>query len=380
MLNINQLITSSESNMIKEISRSPFYESASLVVSEKSLNLDYNIYQLKRFINSRTSGEGFKEAIKGGLQKIWKFIKGIIDMIVKGFNNFWTKLKSIFTRKKKDVKKEDTKVDDSVAKKEAAEYKKKVEELNKELEKTLDEKENLQDQIKNIQKESKYNKIKLEVEIEEKKKLQNKLEDKIKDMEAKISKLETDGKSDKITIDRLRRENESLNKDIIYAEKRYTKLENKHAEEYGELKVERMLKDITYVTRHIRSLCNVVDTRFFEVLGFKGRFNDKDYMEKKAIPELKSKIDYDISKRGDTIDTSATGRRNIGADEIIESLNTRIERLNIQEIKDVLAKGYDVNDVEKQKTLFSQRKIFYIVDDIRDMIGANRSIKQTQKR
>ena len=40
MLNINQLMTSSESNIIKETSRSPFYESASLVVSEKSLNLE----------------------------------------------------------------------------------------------------------------------------------------------------------------------------------------------------------------------------------------------------------------------------------------------------------------------------------------------------
>lgn len=385
MLNINQLMTSSESNIIKETSRSPFYESASLVVSEKSLNLDYNEYQLKNFINSRTSGEGFKEAVKGGLQKIWKFIKGIIDLIVKGFNDFWVKLKSIFTRKKKDGKKEDTKVDDSVAKKEAAEkeaaeYKKKVEELNKELEKTLDEKENLQDKIKALHKENTYSKEKLKTELYENKKLQKSLEYKIEDMERKISNLEENEQNNKITINRLKRDVGRLNDDIIYAERRYTNLENEHAEKYGELKAERMLKDFNYIMKHIRTLCIIVDDRFFDVLAIKARFNDKDYMENKAIKDLKSKMDYDISKRGNTIDTSDSTRNNITVDEIIESLNTRIERLNIVEIRDALSKGYDVNNQDMQKKIFAGSSSFYLVKNIKEMIGENNGIKRIQKK
>nr|DAN62907.1 MAG TPA: hypothetical protein [Caudoviricetes sp.] len=378
MLNINQLMTSSESNIIKETSRSPFYESASLVVSEKSLNLDYNEYQLKNFINSRTSGEGFKEAVKGGLQKIWKFIKGIIDLIVKGFNDFWVKLKSIFTRKKKDGKKEDTKVDDSVAKKEAAEkeaaeYKKKVEELNKELEKTLDEKEDLQDQIKNIQKKNSHDKLKLVLDVEGKKKMLKYLED-------KILQLTITNDANKRTIKQLNDEIDNRNENIKYAERRYTKLENEHAEEYGELKAARMLKDFNYVIRHIITLSITVDNRFSDVLGDKERFNDKEYMEKNAIDDLKSRIDYDSSKRGNTIDTGGSVRNDISIDEIIESLNTRIERLNINEIKDALAKGYDINNIEKRKGQFKRTPFFKIEELIQEMVIANRNIKKIQKK
>ena len=101
MLSINQLTESKKETRNISNRRSTFYESASLVISEKSLNLDYNEYQLKNFINSRTSGEGFKEAVKGGLQKIWKFIKGIFDAILKGLDNFWQTIKRIFSKKKK---------------------------------------------------------------------------------------------------------------------------------------------------------------------------------------------------------------------------------------------------------------------------------------
>lgn len=395
MLNINQLMSSSESNIIRETSRSSFYESVSLVSFEKSLNLDYNEYQLKNFINSRTSGEGFKEAVKGGLQKIWKFIKGIIDMIVKGFNNFWQTIKKIFSRKKKkDNKKDDKEYDKeenekmkdelNTANKEANEYKKKYNELKEELEKTLDDKEDLQDKIKALHKENASSKEKLKTELEENKKLQRSLEYKIEDMERKISNLEEDleanEKNNKITINRLKRDAGNLNDNIIYAERRYTKLENEHAEKYGELKAERMLKDFNYIMKHIRELCIIVDDRFFDVLAIKERFNDKDYMENKAIKDLKSKMDYDISKRGDTIDTRDTIRNNITVDEIIESLNTRIERLNIAEIRDALSKGYDVNNQDMQKKIFAGSSSFYLVKNIREMIGENRGIKRIQKK
>ena len=109
MLSINQLTESKKETRDIPNRRSSFYESASLVVSEKSLNLDYNEYQLKNFINSRTSGEGFKEAVKGGLQKIWKFIKGIFDAILKGLDNFWKTIRKIFSKKKKDNKKDENK-------------------------------------------------------------------------------------------------------------------------------------------------------------------------------------------------------------------------------------------------------------------------------
>ena len=385
MLKINELVASGERYGIKRNKRASFYESVNLTTGLKLVDLEYNSFLLSDFINSRTSGEGVKEAVKGGLQKIWKFIKGIIDMIVKGFNNFWTKLKNIFTRKKKNDKKEDTKVYDSVAKKEAAEkevaeYKKKVEELNKELEKTLDEKENLQDQIKSIQKENKYNKIKLEVEIDEKKKLQNKLEDKIKKLGTEITKLETEDRANKRTIEQLNDKIDNRNENIKYAEKRYTKLENEHAEEYGELKAARMLKDFNYVIRHIIALSITVDNRFSDVLGDKERFNDKDYMEKNAINDLKSRIDYDSRKRGNTIDTGGSVRNNISTDEIIESLNTRIERLNINEIKDALAKGYDINNIEKRKEQFKRTPFFKIEELIQEMVIANRNIKKIQKK
>ena len=64
MLSISQLTEQRNPSSTITDRRSSFYESANLSVFEKVINQDYTEYQLKNFINSRTSGEGFKEAVK----------------------------------------------------------------------------------------------------------------------------------------------------------------------------------------------------------------------------------------------------------------------------------------------------------------------------
>lgn len=191
MLSINQLTESKKETRNISNRRSTFYESASLVVSEKSLNLDYNEYQLKNFINSRTSGEGFKEAVKGGLEKIWKFIKGIFNAILKGLDNFWQTIRKIFSRKKnKDETKEKTNDELNAAVKEK-------ERLAKELERT-------KEQLRQAQQSNKTNanlKNQNAEKIDELERLQKRNEKKIFILKNKLTMKNAELKSTKMDLD-----------------------------------------------------------------------------------------------------------------------------------------------------------------------------------
>lgn len=62
MLKINELITSSESFVIKKKNRSSFYESASLSVEKRDIRLSYDKMRLVSFISGES--EGFKAKTK----------------------------------------------------------------------------------------------------------------------------------------------------------------------------------------------------------------------------------------------------------------------------------------------------------------------------
>ena len=227
MLSINQLTESKKETRNISNRRSTFYESASLVISEKSLNLDYNEYQLKNFINSRTSGEGFKEAVKGGLQKIWKFIKGIFDAILKGLDNFWQTIKRIFSKKKK---KDETK-----------------EKVNDELNATVKEKERLakelertKEQLRQAQQSNKTNanlKNENAVKINELERLQTRNEKRISILKNKLNTTNKD-------LDKARQDLKMEEEVSAFTRKAYHNYMDKIDEKYGVKSIERFLHDM----------------------------------------------------------------------------------------------------------------------------------------
>lgn len=299
MLSISQLTEQRKSSSTITDRRSTFYESASLSVFEKVINQDYTEYQLKNFINSRTSGEGFKEAVKGGLEKIWKFIKGIFNAILKGLDNFWQTIRKIFSRKKnKDEPKE--KMNDELN----ATIKEK-ERLAKELERT-------KEQLRQAQQSNKANanlKNQNAEKIAELERLQSRNEKKISILKNKINK--KDRELDKAKQDRKLEEEVSSN-----IRKAYNNYRDKTEEKYGE-------KDIKNFLYNMRDIGNSIsDTTDFLI-------NTVRYLKL---------VDGDHSK--DVHETMEAFNS-----EMLE-IQKRLDDINVDKVKEILSKGFYLTQEE----------------------------------
>jgi hypothetical protein len=312
MLSINQLTESKKETRNISNRRSTFYENASLVVSEKSLNLDYNEYQLKNFINSRTSGEGVKEAVKGGLQKIWKFIKGIIDAILKGLDNFWQTIRKIFSRKKKkDETKEKANDELNAAVKEK-------ERLAKELERT-------KEQLRQAQQSNKTNanlKNQNAEKIFELEKLQKRNEKKIFILKNKLTIKNAELKSTKMDLDLRssdleRTENDlKLEKQMSSAtRKAYANYRDKIEEKYGEKEIEKFLFDM----RGIGELISESTDHLVNIVNSTISTDDPSEMVHATMDSFASKM-LEVKKRLDDI--------------------------NIDNVKELLSKGFYLTSEE----------------------------------
>lgn len=299
MLSVNQLMENKKEPDISNGRRSAFYESTNLIAYEKSLNLDYNEYQLKNFINFRTSGEGFKEAVKGGLEKIWKFIQGIFNAILKGLDNFWQTIKKIFSRKKK---KDEPK-----------------EKMNDELNATIKEKERLakelertKEQLRQAQQSNKANanlKNQNAEKIAELERLQSRNEKKISILKNKINK--KDRELDKAKQDRKLEEEVSSN-----IRKAYNNYRDKTEEKYGE-------KDIKNFLYNMRDIGNSIS----DTTGF--LINTVRYLEL---------VDGDHSK--DVHETMEAFNS-----EMLE-IQKRLDDINVDKVKEILSKGFYLTQEE----------------------------------
>lgn len=299
MLSINQLTESKKETRNISNRRSTFYESASLVISEKSLNLDYNEYQLKNFINSRTSGEGFKEAVKGGLQKIWKFIKGIFDAILKGLDNFWQTIKRIFSKKKKkDETKE--KVNDELN----AAVKEK-ERLAKELERT-------KEQLRQAQQSNKTNanlKNENAVKINELERLQTRNEKRISILKNKLNTTNKD-------LDKARQDLKMEEEVSAFTRKAYHNYMDKIDEKYGVKEIKKFL----YNMRDIGGLIS----------------DSTDHLAN--LTKYVTKISGDHSN---TIHTSMEAFKS----EMLE-VQRKLDDINVDKVKGILSKGFYLTQEE----------------------------------
>lgn len=319
---------------------------------EKSLNLDYNEYQLKNFINSRTSGEGFKDAVKGGLQKIWKFIKGIIDMIIKGFNNFWTKLKSIFTRKKKEPPKES--IDGEYYYNEYMKSKEKAEKLEEELKK----KENI---LKEVKSAHKNNSINLQIEREQAEKLRVSLDKELNRRYALSKKLSIlkDGLKDaeyrvKKKDGLLKERNEEidgLEDKIAKMEFKSREKEKEYIERFGELKIERLIDDFISSGNHI---CAIM---------IKGKLEQGLANLNEIRPNIPG---------GKTLDSF--GGTNLN--EVLASLKTRMERLDVNKITEALNTGFDPKNIKQNMMIEDKINVNAVSEVLKNMAEGTSHMRQ----
>lgn len=292
MLSISQLTEQRNPSSTITDRRSSFYESANLSVFEKVINQDYTEYQLKNFINSRTSGEGFKEAVKGGLEKIWKFIKGIFNAILKGLDNFWQTIRKIFSRKKnKDETKEKTNDELNAAVKEK-------ERLAKELERT-------KEQLRQAQQSNKTNanlKNQNAEKIDELERLQKRNEKKIFILKNKLTLKNAELKSTKMDLDLRSAELEKAEQDLkeekqlsSFTRKSYDNYRDKTEEKYGKKEIKKFLYNMRDIgglisdsTDHLANL-----TKYVTKIGGDHSNTIHTYMEafKSEMLEVQRKLD-----------------------------------------------------------------------------------------
>lgn len=97
MLKINELITSSESFVIKKKNRSSFYESTSLSVERREIRLSYDKMRLVSFISGES--EGFKNKAKNLFNRTVKFIRDLAKKIWEIIKKAGRWLKYLFTGK-----------------------------------------------------------------------------------------------------------------------------------------------------------------------------------------------------------------------------------------------------------------------------------------
>nr|DAW71383.1 MAG TPA: hypothetical protein [Caudoviricetes sp.] len=313
MLSISKLIEQRNSSSTITDRRSSFYESASLSVFEKVISQDYTEYQLKNFINSRTSGEGFKEAVKGGLEKIWKFIKGIFNAILKGLDNFWQTIRKIFSRKKnKDETKEKTNDELNAAVKEK-------ERLAKELERT-------KEQLRQAQQSNKTNanlKNQNAEKIDELERLQKRNEKKIFILKNKLTMKNAELKSTKMDLDLRSAELEKAEKNLkeekqlsSFTRKSYDNYRDKTEEKYG-------IKEIKKFLYNMRDIGGLIS-------------DSTDHLAN--LTKYVTKISGDHSS---TIHTSMEAFKS----EMLE-VQRKLDDINVDKVKGILSKGFYLTQEE----------------------------------
>ena len=338
MLSINQLTQSK--TISKEISnrRSTFYESASLVVSEKSLNLEYNEYQLKNFIKSRTSGEGFKEAVKGGLQKIWKFIKGIFNAILKGLDNFWQTIRKIFSKKKKkDEKKPEN---PSTTNEEISKIKNELASSNKENERLTNELKEAKEQLKKAQEDAYFEESVKNSAVLKLKETKNELEEnkkRIESLKQKLAEQKINSNNQMRRIENLEATARDMENMANSTKNTYDNYRSRMEEKYGLNEIKDFLRDLTNISSMITSLTSNITTIVGNLTqdGVTFRNSDprgKEYID--SIPENPKKGVEPITAIGTY------------PDKIIGEIERRLDNINSDKVKELLSKGFYLTERE----------------------------------
>ena len=338
MLSISQLTEQQKSSSTITGRRSTFYESASLSVFEKVINQDYTEYQLKNFINSRTSGEGFKEAVKGGLEKIWKFIKGIFSAILKGLDNFWQTIRKIFSRKKnKEEKKQES---PSTTNEEISKIKSELASSNKENERLANELKEAKEQLKKVQEdtsseESMKNSAVLKIketktELEESKK-------RIESLKKKLAEKEINSHNQMRRIESLEATARDMENMANSTKKTYDSYKARMEEKYGLNEIKDFLRDLSDISSMITSLTSNITTivGYLTQDGVTFRNSDpngKVYID--SIPENPKKGVEPISGIGTY------------PDKIIGEIERRLDSINVDKVKELLSKGFYLTERE----------------------------------